>query len=267
MIALALILAEGVSSRNWLRMADRALIGTVLTAVFSFLAFVPAGVVVLVGQQVIEAQEGFVTVEDLPVVAFLIFSSARSAAWACIGAALGVGMNLARSTRTQLRNSVVGGALGGALGGAFFDPIDRFATGSSVFDGADVSRLVGTMAVGVCVGIFVALVDRLAREAWLRVRTGPLAGKSFVLYKTPTLIGSAPQADIYLFKDAEIEATHVAIHRAGNVCEIEDLSKRGGVQVGGRPVQRRRLASGDQIVLGSTVLEFEERTKRGKKDV
>jgi hypothetical protein len=267
LIALALILAEGISSRNWLRMADRALLGTILTAVFSFLAFVPAGLALLVGQHVLEAQEGFVTVDILPVGAFLVFSAARSAAWACIGAALGVGMNLARSTKAQLRNSVVGGALGGALGGAFFDPIDRFATGSSVFTGGEVPRLVGMMAVGTCVGVFVALVDRLAREAWLRVRTGPLAGKSFVLYRTPTLIGSAPQSDIYLFKDAEIEATHAAIHRAGNVYEIEDLGGRSGVRVGDRPVQRRRLASGDQIVLGATVLEFEERTKRGRSDV
>jgi hypothetical protein len=171
-------------------------------------------------------------------------------------------MNLARSTKAQLRNCVVGGALGGAVGGAFFDPINRFASGASAFTGAGASRLVGMMAVGVCVGVFVSLVERLAREAWVRVRTGPLAGKSFILYKTRTLLGSVPQADIYLFKDAELEATHAAIHRAGNVYEIEDLSARAGVLIAGRRFARRRLTSGDQVVLGSTVLEFEERTKR-----
>jgi hypothetical protein len=167
-------------------------------------------------------------------------------------------MNLARATRAQLRNSVIGGALGGALGGLFFDPIDRWV-GSSMFGGGGASRLVGLLAVGLSIGVFVALVDRLAREAWLRVRTGPLAGKSFILYKTPTVIGSAPQADVYLYKDAEIDASHVSIHRVGTVYEIEDMDSRAGTTIGGSRIRRRRLASGDQIVIGSTVLDFEER--------
>ena len=107
-----------------------------------------------------------------------------------------------------------------------------------------------------------ALVDQLAREAWLRVRTGPLAGKSFVLYKTPTTVGSSPSADVYLFKDAAIDPDHIAIHRVGNRYEIEDLGTRSGTQVGGQAIRRQRLNSGDQITLGATVLEFEERAKQ-----
>jgi pSer/pThr/pTyr-binding forkhead associated (FHA) protein len=96
----------------------------------------------------------------------------------------------------------------------------------------------------------------------LRVRTGPLAGKSFVFYKTPTVIGSSPDADIYLFKDAQVDATHASVHRVGNIYEIEDLGSRAGTEVGGQAIRRRRLASGDQITLGNTVLEFEERQSR-----
>jgi hypothetical protein len=165
-----------------------------------------------------------------------------------------------RSTRAQLRNSVIGGALGGALGGLFFDPIDRFF--SNAFSGAGVSRLVGLLAVGLSIGLFVALVERLARDAWLRVRTGPLAGKSFILYKTPTIIGNAPESDVYLYKDAEIDPSHASIHRVGTVYEIEDMATRMGTSVGGNKIRRRRLASGDQIVIGSTILDFEERQKR-----
>jgi hypothetical protein len=173
-------------------------------------------------------------------------------------------MNLVRSTRVELRNSVIGGALGAALGGLFFDPINRFLQTDSVFSGAAASRLVGLVAVGVCVGVFLALVDLLAREAWILVRTGPLAGKSFVLYKTPTTLGSSPQADIYLFKDAEIAPTHAAIHRVGNSYEIENMGRPGATRVGGEPVQRRRLSSGDQVVLGGTAVEFEERVRKPK---
>ena len=259
-IAVSMLVAEGVSSRNWVRMIDRVMIGVLLTAIFSFLSFIPAAIMMTIAQSVMsmDASADWTTVQDMPAVTFVLYAACRSGAWAFIGAGLGLGMNLARSTKSQLRNSVIGGA----LGGVFFDPIDRFFQEPSAFAGAELSRLVGLVAVGLCVGFFVALVDQLAREAWLRVRTGPLAGKSFVLYKTPTTVGSSPSADVYLFKDAGIDPDHIAIHRVGNRYEIEDLGTRSGTQVGGQAIRRQRLNSGDQITLGATVLEFEERAKQ-----
>ncbi len=262
-IVVGLALAEGAASGNWVRAAERAAIGAALTAVTSAVAFVPAGLAMAAAQWVLQGASagGFVSVHTLSAPALLGFMAGRSVAWACIGAGLGLGMNLVRSTRAQLRNTLVGGALGGALGGAFFDPVSRFLQTDSWFTGAETSRAVGLVAVGGCVGFFVALVDQLSREAWVRVRTGPLAGKSFVLYRTPTTVGSSPKCDIYLFKDAEIDAEHVHVHRVGARFEVEDLGSRTGTTVGGRRVRRQRLASGDQIVLGSTVLEFEERAR------
>ncbi len=268
LVAFALLLAEGIASRNWVRMAERMMVGLVLTIVFAFLGFIPAGIAMALGGVALQpsGDQLVVTVHSVSATNFLLFSACRSLAWGCIGATIGVGMNLARSTRVQLRNGVVGGALGGALGGLFFDPISRFATVDSAFVGADSSRIVGLLAVGTCVGLFTALVERLAREAWLRVRTGPLAGKQFVLYRSPTSIGSAPQADVYLFKDAEIDPSHAAIHRVANRYEIEDLGSRHGTVVAGHPIRRHRLASGDVIVVGATVLEFEERAKKSGKE-
>jgi hypothetical protein len=268
LIALGLLLAEGLTTRNYVRMIERSVLGSFLAALFATLAFIPAGVCMLLAQhfmndEVARQHDALVlTVKDIAPKTFLLFTACRSAAWACIGAATGLGMNLVRATRTQLRNSVVGGAIGGAFGGIFFDPIDRWVR-STMFDTSSMSRLVGLVAVGLSIAFFVALVERLAREAWLRVRTGPLAGKSFILYKTPTVLGSAPNADVYLFKDAEIDATHAQIHRVGTIYEIEDMTSRTGTSVGGARIRRRRLGSGDQIIVGSTILEFEERQQRG----
>jgi hypothetical protein len=267
LISFSLLLSEGITTRNWVRMIERTLLGSFLATLFAVLAFIPAGLILQISEHVLKAESEnhvdvlVVTIKDISPVSFLIFATCRSAAWACIGAATGLGMNLVRSTRTQLRNSVIGGALGGAFGGLFFDPIGRFF-GSSLFAGGGVSRAVGLIAVGLSIGIFVALVERLARDAWLRVRTGPLAGKSFILYKTPSIIGNAPQSDIYLYKDAEIDPSHAAIHRVGTTYEIEDLGTRMGTSVGGTKIRRRRLVSGDQIVIGTTILDFEERQKR-----
>lgn len=264
LVALCLFLAEGLSSRNWRRTIVRSLTGTGLAVVFSFLSFLPAGAIMITAEKIMDAQatgQPFITVHDLSLTAFAGFVSCRSAAWLCVALAMGLGMNLVRSTRTQLKNTVLGGLMGGALGGAFFDPVSRFLQGTSLFQGADLSRAVGLAAVGLSIGFFVALSERLTREAWVKVRTGPLAGKSFVLYRTPTLIGSSPKADIYLFKDAGIAPEHAALHRVGDAWELEDLGSPGGTTASGRSVRRLRLRSGEQLCIGSTVLEFEERLK------
>ncbi|HTR51255.1 MAG TPA: FHA domain-containing protein [Kofleriaceae bacterium] len=267
-ISLGLLLAEGFTTRNWLRMIERSIIGGFLSALFSLIAMIiPGGIVLLIGQHVLQSEiahrtdAAMFTMQNVGGFTFCVFAACRAAAWAGVGAAAGLGMNLVRSTKAQLRNSIIGGALGGAFGGVFFDPIDRWVR-TSLYTTSSTSRLVGLIAVGLSIGIFVALVERLGREAWLRVRTGPLAGKSFILYKTPTVIGSSPSSDVYLFKDAEIDAAHATIHRVGVVYEIEDMASRMGTQVGGSRIRRRRLASGDQIILGSTILDFEERQKR-----
>ncbi|TMQ12257.1 MAG: FHA domain-containing protein [Deltaproteobacteria bacterium] len=267
LVAFSLLLAEGVTTRNWVRMIERTLLCSFLATLFATIALFIPGIFIMAGSDAVlkavadRSNAVVVTIRDIGAVAFLIHTAFRSVAWACVGAATGVGMNLVRSTRAQLRNSVIGGALGGAFGGMFFDPIDRFS-GSTIFDGAATSRGVGLIMVGLSIGVFMALVERLAREAWVRVRTGPLAGKSFILYKTPSIIGNAPQSDIYLYKDAEIDPSHAAIHRVGTTYEIEDLGTRMGTSVGGSRIRRRRLASGDQIVIGSTILDFEERQRR-----
>jgi hypothetical protein len=264
MIAFGLLFADGLTTRNWVRMTERTLLGSFLAVAFSVLAFVPAGIIVVITKALqttaSDSNVAVATIREMTGGSFLASIVGRSAAWACIGAATGLGMNLVRATRPQLRNSVIGGALGGALGGMFFDPIDRYF--GSIFAGGGTSRLVGLLAVGLSIGIFVALVERLARDAWLRVRTGPLAGKSFILYKTPTIIGNSPQSDVYLYKDAEIDPSHASVHRVGTSYEIEDMNTRMGTQVAGNKIRRRRLVSGDQIIIGSTVLDFEERQKR-----
>jgi hypothetical protein len=266
LIAVFLLIAEGISTRNWNRMLVRTGIGALLTMVFSGLAMIPAGILMTLGQNFLtpmDPDQLFITIDSISPANFFLFTMFRSLAWACVGAGLGLGMNLARATPTQLRNSVLGGTLGGAVGGLFFDPIDRFLRFDSHFDGdGDLPRLVGLIAIGICIGVFVALVERLASVAWIRVRTGPLAGKAFVLYRTPTRVGSSSSADIYLFKDAEIDPEHALIHRVGRYFEIEDQGSRTGIEVNDRAVRRRRLVSGDQIEIGSTVLEFEERAKR-----
>ena len=262
MIVLFIFLADGIASRRFISNVGRWLSGLGFTLLFSSLAFLPAGWLF----QLVPVLPGLPDIADAYDITlwhpsfFIGFMILRSLGWAVFGGALGLGMNLIKSTKGQRRASVMGGLIGGVLGGMLFDPINRFLIPST--EQGEVMRLVALCSVGLCVGIFVALSERLGRDGWIRVRTGPLRGKAFILYHNPTIIGASPNANIYLFKDPKIAPEHVALQRVGNGYELIQSRSDAPVTVNNVHVHRRRLVSGDQIIIGDTILDFEERAKK-----
>jgi Ca-activated chloride channel family protein len=184
----------------------------------------------------------------------LIIMMGRAAGWAVIALPAGLGQGIALRDKKVVLNGLLGAVLGGLLGGLLFDPINYAFTEEHAK--ATLSRGVGFATIGVLVGLFIGLVEQWTKTAWLLMKAGALAGKQFILYRNPTVLGSSPKADIYLFKDPAIEPRHALIHNRGGRFEIEDCNTPDGTYVNGIPVQKRLLQSGDQIVLGKTMLEF-----------
>ncbi|HPC28523.1 MAG TPA: FHA domain-containing protein, partial [Candidatus Methanomethylicus sp.] len=184
---------------------------------------------------------------------------ARTIGWGIAGSFLGLGQGVAMMSGKKVLNGFLGGMGGGAIGGLLFDPI-AMVTGE-IQQGL-ISRLVGLILIGGMAGLLMGIVEYMLKDAWLRVEQGFLAGKQFVIYKNPTVIGSSPKCHIYLFKDPAIEPQHAAVHMVGNQYEIEDLRSREGTFVNNVPVARRRLQDRDQIRVGQTVFHYFEK-KRG----
>jgi hypothetical protein len=136
-----------------------------------------------------------------------------------------------------------------------FDPV------ASLTDNGVVSRLVAIAAIGLITGLGTGLIEMAAKSGWLRVLAGLIAGKQFVVYKNPTYIGSSPQCEVYLFKDVQIGPRHAAIHAVPGGYEIQDLGFPAGTFVNGRPVARTRLRNNDQIQIGGTTFQFQEKTR------
>ncbi len=191
--------------------------------------------------------------------ALLVLMMGRAAAWALVSLPAGLGQGVALREKKVIMNGLVGGALGGLLGGLLFDPIDY--TFTDINGEAALSRAIGFTCIGLLVGLFVGLVEGWTKTAWLMMRAGPLAGKQFVMFRDVTVLGSSPKADVYLFKDEDIEPQHARIHNRGGRFEIEDCDTPDGTYVNGIPVTRQLLNAGDQIVLGKTVLEFSLRSR------
>jgi hypothetical protein len=175
--------------------------------------------------------------------------------WAVLGSFLAIAPGVIMKNRKRLLIGLAGGAIGGAIGGLLIDPLFHI-TGSPEF-----GTLIATCCIGALIGAATGLFERASRTGWLKVTAGPIAGKQFILYRNPTYIGSAPDCQIYLFRDPKVGRRHAAIHLLNGRIEIEDLPLGAPTYINRIPVERQRLRHGDQILIGSTIFQFQEKAK------
>lgn len=189
-------------------------------------------------------------------VAFSLQTAGRGVAWALAGMTMGLGQGIALRSKRLLLYGFLGGMIGGLFGGLLFDPIDQLLLGTDK-PSSSVSRWVGFALIGAVVGLMIGIVERLARDAWLRMVEGPLAGKEFLVFKDIMRMGSSPRSEIYLFNDPAIAASHAVIRATGDIYEIENTCRENPARLNGRPVTRSRLRHGDRISLGRTSFVFQ----------
>ena len=180
---------------------------------------------------------------------------ARAIGWSLLGAFMTIAPGVVLRNVKRLGIGLAGGLIGGLVGGALFDPL------SALTHNVVVSRFVAIMAIGVLAGVGTGVIENAAKSGWLKVVAGLIAGKQFVLYRNPTIIGSSPQCEIYLFKDPQVGPRHAAIHVVGRSFEIEALHHATGTFVNGQPISRTRLRQGDQVQIGGTAFVFQEKDR------
>jgi len=180
---------------------------------------------------------------------------ARSLGWGVFGGFLAIAPGIVLMNWKRSLIGLAGGLIGGMFGGALFDVIGM-ATQSAVL-----SRFVVALGIGALTGLGSGLLESAAKSAWVRVSQGIIAGKQFILYKESTYIGSSPQCEVYLFKDASVSPRHAAIHKRGNHFELEHLGSGSATLVNDKPVKRTRLNRNDRVRIGSTELVYQDRSK------
>jgi hypothetical protein len=173
--------------------------------------------------------------------------------WGMLGLFLGLGSGLVLRNVKKLGVGALGGLFGGLIGGALFDPVERIS------HGAQIGQLVAYVAIGFVAGFATGLLENAIKAGWLKVTSGIIAGKQFILYRNPTYIGASPDCQIYLFKDAQVGKRHAAIHLLRSGIEIEDLPLGSDTIVNGKPVKRAKLKNGDTIQIGSTSFRFQQK--------
>jgi hypothetical protein len=244
LIAVCLSIAEPVVDRNWTGAVVNGLVGAALGLIGG------AVVSLFVGKMFTALSSGASVNDDLSSTRIL----ARAVSWGVLGLFLTIGPGLIMRNLKKLTIGLLGGLIGGVIGGALFDPILSVSNDH-------VSRLVALVAIGLFAGLGTGLIENAAKNGWLKVTAGLIAGKQFILYRNPTFIGSGPECPIYLFRDGSVGKRHAALHIVPGGFEIENLPLGGETKINGKPVNRTRLRAGDEIQVGMTTFVFQEKTR------
>ena len=237
--------AESLVERSFQKAAWRGLLVLPLGVVFGFVFDFIANIVYNIALSV--CVELGVQTHKNPAVWI-----ARGFAWMVFGVAGGIVYGLVDRSSTKVRYGILGGIIGAGLGGMIFDPIAMATHRGSP------SRAVGFGLLGLATGVAMGIVESALKDRWLYVAAGPLAGKQFILYKPVTVIGSAQQSDIYLFKDTSVQAQHASIELRGAQTFLHAI---GQVFVSGQPARNRALSTGDLIQIGRYSFHFRERQR------
>ncbi|MEY3013293.1 MAG: hypothetical protein RIT45_2028 [Pseudomonadota bacterium] len=89
----------------------------------------------------------------------------------------------------------------------------------------------------------------------LRVVSGPDRGKIHRLDDGEYLVGRGLDCHIVL-ADPAVSRKHFRVVRRGETCEVIDMGGANGTNINGSRASRHALQPGDQIEVGTTVLEF-----------
>ena len=93
----------------------------------------------------------------------------------------------------------------------------------------------------------------------LTVERGPDEGDTFQVdgaAPSAVLIGTSEVCNVRL-RDPEVSRRHASVEVSHGDLRLRDLNSTNGTRVNGANVRERKLADGDEVVIGTTVLRFE----------
>jgi len=98
----------------------------------------------------------------------------------------------------------------------------------------------------------------------IRIRSGAEEGEVYPLFENREItVGRSPTNNIFI-RDKNVSRVHCQIVVASGVCTLTDLQSTNGTFVNGQRVTECRLKPGDELRVGTTLLQLEEMDEKGR---
>jgi hypothetical protein len=171
----------------------------------------------------------------------------RIAAWGIVGMVVGMTEGLRSLSMRCTIAGLLGGITGGLVGGSALEGLMR------VIPNPAIGRVIGFIVLGTVIGFFLGEFERRFSFARLKVLTGPLKNKEYVLSRSKTSIGSGIASEVYLSLYAGLEGRHVDLRVERGEMRLEGVA--GKVKVNEKTVgETRFLKYQDVIEVGNARL-------------
>ncbi|MFW5689173.1 MAG: hypothetical protein ACOC1U_06310 [Spirochaetota bacterium] len=224
--------AEGIAINEPRKAAFAGVLGTAVGAL------VGGGAIVGVSAGLIAAANTFGA--DRASAIGLVLPASRIVAWGLVGAAIAAGDGVRTRSGRRIVAGGLGGLAGGLLGGAGLEALIRLV------ENPVLGRAAGFVILGCGIGFFLGEFERRFSYAKLRVLTGPLRNREYVLSRRRTVLGSSLGAQVYLRGYEGTEARHAEIVESGGDMLIVTAEKN--VRVNEQAVHAERYLKYQDVI-------------------
>lgn len=171
---------------------------------------------------------------DSTVLALVWEATSRVLAWGLLGGLLGLGMSVFVPNLRRL-GGFLGGAAGGLLGALGFVAL-------SALSGPAPARWAGAALLGFCIGMMIALAEKVFRRYWLEVRFGEREIRTYTLGPVPLAVGADEASATVCVRDAPPRALGYYVRGGRVVCEDYTLGTTADAPPGDtRPLGNAKL--------------------------
>jgi hypothetical protein len=180
----------------------------------------------------------------------VVLPVSRAIGWGALGIFIGATEGVRAGSARKIGVGVLGGLAGGLIGGFALEYARVLSPGFIWW------RLLGFLVLGLAVSLLYALVESGLSLGVLRVLTGPLKGKEYLLNQNRMRLGRSRRNEIALpdYEDlAEIQA-RIRIRRGEVV--LANVAPGPALLVNEKKVEETKLKLGDVIRIGSVRLFY-----------
>ena len=219
------------------------LVGLAMGALGGAVSFLLAGVLMVAVSNGLNAGFTSTTTTILPL--------SRIVAWTIIGLVLGAAEGLRSRSLRRVLVGGLGGMVGGLVGGSALEGCLAWLSWASL------ARILGFVLLGLSLGFFLGWFEVRFAYGRLRVLTGALKNREYLLSRKTTTLGSSWTCDVWLRGSPEVAQLHAGLVRRHLETTLVNYSKESPPLLNDDALhETKELKYEDVIQVGSAKLLY-----------